>query len=141
MVHNSIDMIERVLYKQKCIRLTTYKKNGEEISTPICFVQENEVIYIMSEDKSWKVKRLKTNPKVSFISCGYLGNVRRKLKDLRINGEVEFLEGDEFKKAEQLMSNKYRFLYPFFRSDRYIFLKIYPTAILKEPDEEEEACD
>ena len=127
--------------KKKCISLTTYKKNGEGVSTPIWFARDNNDIYIMTNEKTWKAKRIRNNPKVAFVSCNYMGKVKRKFSDLRIHGDVEFLEGEEGFKAEQNIAKKYWFLYRFFRNDDDIFLRITPTAILKEPDKEEGACE
>ncbi|MHA1219650.1 MAG: PPOX class F420-dependent oxidoreductase [Candidatus Heimdallarchaeaceae archaeon] len=140
MVSNTAQLLDKILNKQKCISLTTYKKNGEGVSTPIWFARDNDDIYIMTDMKTWKAKRMKNNSKVTFVSCSYSGKVRKKFNDLRIHGNAEFLDGKEHDKAEQRIANKYKLLYRFSKREENIFLRITPTAILKEPDEEE-ACD
>ncbi|MHA1202984.1 MAG: PPOX class F420-dependent oxidoreductase [Candidatus Heimdallarchaeaceae archaeon] len=140
MVSNATQMLDKILNNQKYISLTTYKKNGEGVSTPIWFARDNDDIYIMTDMKTWKAKRIKNNPKVTFVSCSFRGKVKQKFSDLRIHGEAEFLKGKEHDKAEQQIANNYKLLYRFSRREENIFLKITPTAILKEPDEEE-ACD
>lgn len=140
MTLNAKLMLDKILNNQKCISLTTYKKNGNEVSTPVWFARDTNDVYFMTESQSWKAKRIRKNPKVAFVSCGYMGRVRRRFKDLRIHGEAEFIEGEDVKKAEKLMAKKYWLLYRFLRNNKYVFLRISPTAILKEPDEEEEAC-
>ncbi|MHA1483043.1 MAG: PPOX class F420-dependent oxidoreductase [Candidatus Heimdallarchaeaceae archaeon] len=142
MASKTTEMLDKILNNQKCINLTTYKKNGEGVSTPIWFARENNDIYIMTDEKTWKAKRMKNNPKVVFVSCSYMGKVRRKFSDLRIHGDAEFLEGEEHNKAEQRIAKKYKFLYLFTKRENNIFLRITPTAILREPKpEEEEDCE
>ncbi len=140
MVSNITQTIDKILHNQKCISLSTYKENGEGVPTPVWFAKENNDIYIMTEEQSWKAKRIKKSSKVAFVSCSYRGKIRRKFKDLRIVGKAEFLEQEESKKTQQRFAKKYWALYRFFRNKNYVFLKISPTAILKEPDAEE-ACE
>ena len=139
MTSNTAEMLDKILNNQKCIRLTTYRKNGEGVPTPVWFAKENDDIYIMTNTQSWKVKRIRNNPEVNYISCSYRGKIRKRFKDLRIHGKAEFLEGEERDKADQRFGKKYWLLYRFFRNEEDVFLKITPTAILKAPDEE--ACE
>ncbi len=138
MVSKTTEMLDKILNNQKYISLTTYKKNGEDVSTPIWFARENDDVFIMTEDQSWKVKRMRNNSKVVFVSCNFIGKIRQKFIDLRIHGNVEFLEGEEVSKAEQKIAKKYRFLYRFAKREKNIFLKITSTAILKEPEPEDQ---
>ncbi|MBY8999838.1 MAG: PPOX class F420-dependent oxidoreductase [Candidatus Heimdallarchaeota archaeon] len=138
MVSKTAEMLDKILNNQKCISLTTYRKNGVEVSTPIWFAQDGVDIYIMSEERSGKIQRIRNSSKVAYVSCSYRGKVRRKFQDLRIHGEAEFLEDEEFVKAEQKIAKKYSFLYRFFKRENNIFLRISPTAILREPKPEED---
>ncbi len=140
MVSKTTEMLDKILNNQKYISLISYKKNGEEVSTPIWFARDNNDVYIMTENQSWKVKRMRNNPKVVFVPCNFIGKIRRNFTDLQIHGDVEFLEPEESSKAEQRISRKYRFLYRFSKREKNIFLKITPTAILKEP-EDQGACE
>ena len=142
MASKTTEMLDKILSNQKYISLTTYRKNGEEVSTPIWFARENDDIYIMTEDQSWKVKRLRNNPKVAFVPCNYIGKLKRKFSDLQIQGDVEFLEGGDVYRAEQRIAEKYRLLYRFTKRESNIFLRIMPTAILKRPETgDQESCE
>ena len=57
----------------KYINLETYKKNGKSISTPVWFVIENNLIFVVTRSSTGKVKRLKNNPNVRIMPCGFRG--------------------------------------------------------------------
>ena len=44
------------------IALTTYRKNGTSVMTPVWFVQRDGKLFIWTAKDSGKVKRLKNNP-------------------------------------------------------------------------------
>jgi nitroimidazol reductase NimA-like FMN-containing flavoprotein (pyridoxamine 5'-phosphate oxidase superfamily) len=46
------------------IRLETFKKNGQVVSTPVWFVVNEDVLYIRSYANSGKVKRMRNKPYV-----------------------------------------------------------------------------
>ena len=49
---------------QKYISLETFKKNGQGVKTPVWFVLQNDAFYVYTEADSWKVKRIRNNPRV-----------------------------------------------------------------------------
>ena len=46
---------------QKYVNLETYKKDGTPVRTPVWFMIDNGIIYVMTREKTGKVKRLKNN--------------------------------------------------------------------------------
>ena len=60
----------------KYINLETYKKNGKSISTPVWFVIENNLIFVVTRSSTGKVKRLKNNPNVRIMPCGFRGGLK-----------------------------------------------------------------
>ena len=52
------NQLERFL-DQKYINLETYKKDGTSVRTPVWFVIDNDLIYVITRDSTGKVKRLK----------------------------------------------------------------------------------
>lgn len=42
--------------------LTTFRKNGHSVITPVWFVQEGDKVYVMTSLDTGKVKRLRNNP-------------------------------------------------------------------------------
>jgi hypothetical protein len=49
---------------QRFIVLETFRKNGTSVITPLGFVQEGDVLYARTTADSWKVKRIRANPRV-----------------------------------------------------------------------------
>ncbi|MCC6801420.1 MAG: PPOX class F420-dependent oxidoreductase [Anaerolineae bacterium] len=50
--------------RQRFLVLETFRKNGTSVITPLGFVQESSVIYARTTADSWKVKRIRANPRV-----------------------------------------------------------------------------
>jgi uncharacterized protein len=44
---------------QSFMRLTTYRKSGEPVATPVWFAEEGEKLYVTTDRISGKVKRLR----------------------------------------------------------------------------------
>jgi uncharacterized protein len=65
----------------KCISLTTFKRDGTKVSTPIWFNVIGEKIYVTTEPGAWKVKRIANNPSVEFAVCTQRGKVTGKTFD------------------------------------------------------------
>ena len=59
----------------KCISLTTFKRDGTKVSTPIWFNVMGGKIYVTTEPSAWKVKRIANNPRVEFAVCNQRGKV------------------------------------------------------------------
>ena len=88
---------------QKYINLETYKKDGTPIRTPVWFVIDDDLIYVITRDSTGKVKRLRNNHDVRIVSCSFKGEP----KDEWIKAEAENIAGDEADKAIKLRKKKY----------------------------------
>ncbi len=49
---------------RRFLALETFRKNGTSVITPVGFVQEGDVLYARTTADSWKVKRIRANPRV-----------------------------------------------------------------------------
>ena len=88
---------------QKYINLETYKKDGTPIRTPVWFVIDNDLIYVITRNSTGKVKRLRNNHDVRITPCSFKG----KPKDEWIKAKAENITGDEADKAIKLRKKKY----------------------------------
>ena len=88
---------------QKYINLETYKKDSTPIRTPVWFVIDNNLIYIITRDSTGKVKRLKNNQNVQIVPCSFKG----KPKNGWVKGKAEKITGQEADKAIKLRKKKY----------------------------------
>ena len=88
---------------QKYISLETFKKNGEGVKTPIWFVLHDGALYAYTEADSWKVKRIRNNPRVRVAVSDIRGNVKGPWMD----GTATLIEGAERETANKLLDQKY----------------------------------
>ena len=88
---------------QKYINFETYKKDGTPIRTPVWFVIDNDLIYVITRDSTGKVKRLRNNQDVRIVLCSFKGEPKSEW----IKGKAEKITGDEADKAIKLRKKKY----------------------------------
>ena len=67
------------LHAKKYIALETFKKNKQAVKTPVWFVIHNGVIYVITREKTGKVKRIKNNPRVRIAPCTFFWQTNREL--------------------------------------------------------------
>ena len=109
----------------KCISLTTFKRDGTKVSTPIWFNVIDGKIYVTTEPSAWKVKRIANNPNVEFAVCTQRGKVTGKTfaGTARILGPVELAAVIAAKKRRYL---SFRLIH-LFKKDQ-VAIEITPTA-------------
>ena len=88
---------------QKYINLETYKKDGTSIRTPVWFVIDTDLIYVITRDSTGKVKRLRNNQDVRVVPCSFKGEVKNEW----VKGKTEMITGEEADKAIKLRKKKY----------------------------------
>ena len=93
------------LESQKCISLETYKKNNQPVRTPVWFVINNDLIYVITREDTGKVKRLKNNPQVKLAPCTFRGKPIGEW----LEGNVTNVLGEESEMAIKLRKKKYGF--------------------------------
>ena len=62
--------------EQKYINLETYKRDNTPIKTPVWFVIDNGLVYIITRESTGKVKRLKNNQNVRIVPCSFKGEIK-----------------------------------------------------------------
>ena len=88
---------------QKYINLETYKKDGTPIRTPVWFVIDNDLIYIITRESTGKVKRFKNNQDVRIVPCSFKGESKNEW----VKGKAEKITGEEADKIIKLRKKKY----------------------------------
>jgi len=101
--------ILKELENEKYINLETYRKNGKTVHTPVWFVISDDLIQVITREKTGKVNRLKNNPKVKFAKCGFKG----ELKGDWHSGVSKFFDDDQVQKILKLRKKKYGFFSTF----------------------------
>ena len=124
------NLVENILDNRWHISLTTFRKNGQGVSTPVWFVLKDGKLLLLTERKAWKVKRIRNNPNVEFAPSKFGGEVVGK----RVRGIARFINGEEAQEANRLMKRKYLLWYyvliHIIRRGDYIYFEITPTEVL-----------
>lgn len=64
------------LGKQKYISLTTFRRTGAAVATPMWFVRLEDTLYVYSIATAGKIKRIRNNPQVQIAVCTMGGRVK-----------------------------------------------------------------
>jgi uncharacterized protein len=104
------------LLKGNYVSLTTFRKSGVAVPTPMWFAESDGIIYIYTRASTGKVKRIRNSGRVTLTSCTANGKVTGEA----IEGKARIIsDQQEIARAETALAKKYgiqrRVLY-FFRS-------------------------
>ncbi|WP_129675578.1 PPOX class F420-dependent oxidoreductase [Candidatus Chloroploca sp. Khr17] len=95
------------LQGHKYLNLTTYRKNGEGVPTPVWFALQGERMYIVTQDNSGKVKRIRNNGKVTMAPS----DARGKVLGEEVSGMARVLSFEEGVAGDQVLQHKYGLMY------------------------------
>jgi uncharacterized protein len=106
------------LGREQCIALTTFRKRGQAVTTPVWFAIRLGTIYVETHADAGKLKRLRHTARVTLAPCTYSGKVTGSV----IAGNARILtEHQESTAASAALAKKYglmRSLYHFVRNAR-----------------------
>jgi uncharacterized protein len=89
----------------KQIRLTTFRKDGTPVPTPVWHVPVGDTVTTVSRAGAWKVKRIRNNPHVEVTACDIRGRVRPGA--VPAEGTATLLPDSEIASARRLMESRY----------------------------------
>jgi PPOX class probable F420-dependent enzyme len=98
----------------KYVCLTTFKRDGTGVSTPVWFAIDDGRLLIYTDPQSFKVKRIRRNPAVLIAPCTDTGRLRGD--PMPANAEV--LPASQLDHVEELLARKYRI-------DRVLIAPVY----------------
>jgi len=93
--------------RQRAIRLTTFRRDGTPVGTPVSIAVDGKHAYIRTYDRAGKAKRLRNNPNVEIAPS----TMRGKPTGPSIRAQVRLLSGDEAQKAATRLARKHRILH------------------------------
>jgi PPOX class probable F420-dependent enzyme len=106
------------LGREQCIALTTFRKTGQRVVTPVWFAISHGTIYVETHADAGKLKRLRHTARVTLAPCTYSGKVTGSVSE----GNARILtESEESTAASAALAKKYgvmRSLYHFVRNAR-----------------------
>jgi PPOX class probable F420-dependent enzyme len=83
--------------------LTTFRKSGEPVPTPVWFAQDGETLYVMTQASAGKVKRIRHNAQVEVAPCAVNGSLLGEA----VEAMARILPPDQIGAAKRALSAKY----------------------------------
>ena len=94
---------------QWAVLLTTYKRDGIPIGTPVNIAVDGDRAFVRTFDTAWKLKRIRNNPEVGVAPSTWRG--RPTGPAIRLRARV--LDGEESAYAGRLLARKHPILHRF----------------------------
>ncbi len=92
------------LAREKHISLTTFKRDGTPVSTPVWVVSDDgRRLLVWSAADTWKVKRIRRDPHVRVAGCDFNGNVHGEV----VEGAARLLPASDGPLVDRLLRKKY----------------------------------
>ena len=88
----------------KYLSVTTYRRDGTPVATPVWFVEEEGRLLVDTAADSYKVERIRRNPSVLIAPCTPMGRLRGE----QVDGRAEIVGADALGHMRRLMRRKYR---------------------------------
>jgi uncharacterized protein len=111
------------------LSITSYKRNGQGVTTPVWFVQRDGRLLVETDAASGKVKRIRRNPQVRVAVCTASGRLRGE----QVPAVAEILPDAEISAVERLIASKYRFDMIIFRPLRFVQARLHLGRPRTEP--------
>jgi len=93
------------LGRSKHVSLTTYRKDGTPVATPVWHVVRGAEVLILSDIDAWKVKRIRNNSHVVVTVCGVRGKIAPGAPSAQ--GTARLLDEADTQTGRTLLARKY----------------------------------
>ena len=90
--------------------LTTFRKSGVGVTTPVWFVDTGDRLVFTTDPQAGKIKRIRRNGRVTVAPCKFNGTLLGPVAE----GQARLLTGPEFGAAKQAFRAKYGLQFRFF---------------------------
>jgi len=104
---DQVDESIESLAQERTVLLTTFRRDGTPVATPVHIASGGDVAYIRTFDPSGKLKRLRRSPEALAAPCTFRG----RLTGPTANVAVRELDGAEAEKAASALAAKYPFVH------------------------------
>jgi uncharacterized protein len=99
-----------LLGDQRFVSLTTFRKSGEPVSTPVWVGRDGDALIVTTPETSGKVKRIRNNQRVEVRPCNRMGRVDEGTES--VAGDARLLTDDKNRKRlTEVIRRKYKFEY------------------------------
>jgi uncharacterized protein len=87
------------------ISLTTYRKDGTAVATPVWHVPHDGQLFVVTEARSWKVKRIRNTSRVQVTVCDLRGRIKPGAASAE--GTARVLDEEGTRAARELLARRY----------------------------------
>ncbi|MEV6650887.1 PPOX class F420-dependent oxidoreductase [Streptomyces sp. NPDC051219] len=91
------------LARSPYVSLTTFRRDGTPVATPVWVVSDGTELYVWTKTDSWKVKRIRNNSRVTVAPCDVRGRIPEGTQ--AVEGTARLL--DSTGAIRRLLSRKY----------------------------------
>jgi len=111
--------IPAAIQEKKYIALTTFRKNGQAVPTPVWFGEEDGKLLVMTRSIFGKYKRIRNNPQVRVAPC----TIRGAVTGPEFAATARILPVEDHARARVAINRKYwaaRIPFLWWRTDAYL---------------------
>ena len=99
-----------LLGDQRFVSLTTFRRSGEPVSTPVWVGRDGDALIVTTPETSGKVKRIRNSQRVEVRPCNRMGRVEEGTES--VAGVARLLTDDkDRKRLTEVIRRKYKFEY------------------------------
>ena len=88
----------------KYLSMTSYRRDGTSVATPVWFVESDGRLLVETDARSYKVRRIRRNPRATIAPC----TATDRLRGTPVPARAELLPDSELDRVDRLMGDKYR---------------------------------
>jgi uncharacterized protein len=113
------NLIPEQIQDQQYVSLTTFRKNGVGVATPVWFGEADGKLYVMTRSDMGKTKRVRNNSGVRVAPC----TIRGRVNGPEFAATARILPAGEHAGAREAINRKYwmaRIPFVWWRTDTYI---------------------
>lgn len=89
----------------KYVSLTTFRKDGTPVATPVWLAVDGGELFIVSDADAWKVKRVRRTSRVTVVACDVRGRVAPDA--VPVEGVARVLDEAGTQHVRRLIARKY----------------------------------
>jgi uncharacterized protein len=108
------------IHGQRYVSLTTFRKTGVAVPTPLWFTEDSGKLYFMTRSDSGKYKRIRNNAGVRVAPC----TMRGRVTGPEFAGTARILPEADWPSARKALQRKYWLAKLPFWSQKNVFLEV-----------------
>ncbi|HEY2794767.1 MAG TPA: PPOX class F420-dependent oxidoreductase, partial [Micromonosporaceae bacterium] len=91
--------------RAKYVSLTTFRRNGTPVTTPVWAAANGDELFIVSDLDAGKVKRIRNSGRVTLVPCTIRGKVAPDAKP--VEGTARLLDDADTAECRRVIARKY----------------------------------